>query len=79
MGRAVITRVLLVVLLGAALLPMPATEAKLSRRSAQAVVAIVDSGINPYHVTFRDNSPLAKKHRYPEYLHIGYGAIDTDR
>jgi Subtilase family len=27
-----------------------------------AVVAIVDTGINPYHVTFRDDSPQAYKH-----------------
>jgi subtilisin family serine protease len=32
------------------------------RSSANAVVALIDSGINPYHVTFRDSSPLAKKH-----------------
>ncbi|MFN2389359.1 MAG: S8 family serine peptidase [Actinomycetota bacterium] len=29
---------------------------------ASAVVAIMDSGINPYHTTFQDDSPLARKH-----------------
>lgn len=27
-----------------------------------AVVALVDTGINPYHVTFRDDSPRARRH-----------------
>lgn len=30
--------------------------------SAQAVVAFIDTGINPYHLTFRDSSPLAQQH-----------------
>lgn len=29
---------------------------------ADAVVAFVDGGINPYHVTFRDNAPRARQH-----------------
>ncbi len=32
------------------------------RTGSNAVVAILDSGINPYHTTFQDDSPLAKKH-----------------
>lgn len=31
-------------------------------RQAHAVVALVDTGINPYHVTFRDDSPEAFVH-----------------
>lgn len=28
----------------------------------KAVVGVIDTGINPYHVTFRDDSPRARKH-----------------
>ena len=38
--------------------------------SAQGVVAIVDTGINPYNVVFRDRSPLAQ--RYPGSYLPGY-------
>lgn len=40
--------------------PVPATAGK--ARGAMAVVALVDTGINPYSVAFRDNSPLARRH-----------------
>ncbi|HEY7873581.1 MAG TPA: S8 family serine peptidase [Actinomycetota bacterium] len=39
-------------------------------RDANAVVAVVDTGINPYHETFRDDSPQAKR---PPWTYIeGY-------
>lgn len=38
------------------------SKPSVKRSPANAVVAVIDSGINPYHVTFRDDSPLAKKH-----------------
>ena len=38
--------------------------------SAQGVLAIVDTGINPYNVVFRDRSPLAE--RYPGTYLPGY-------
>jgi hypothetical protein len=41
---------------------LPAGEAAAQARSANAVVALIDTGINPYHVTFRDNSPRAQRH-----------------
>jgi hypothetical protein len=43
--------------------------------AAQAVIALVDTGINPYHQVFRDRSPLAM--RYPGTYLPGYpkGAI----
>jgi hypothetical protein len=43
--------------------------------ASQAVIALVDTGINPYHKVFRDRSPLAM--RYPGTYLPGYpkGAI----
>ncbi|MGH2754859.1 MAG: S8/S53 family peptidase [Actinomycetota bacterium] len=41
---------------------MPATAAPDKRVDPNAVVALIDSGINPYSVAFRDASPLARKH-----------------
>src|SRR5687768_1205985 len=35
---------------------------KAKKGSAKAVVAFLDTGINPYHVVFRDKSARAKKH-----------------
>ncbi len=42
----------------------PAVGAKAATRAAEptAVVAIIDTGINPYHVVFRDDSARAYKH-----------------
>jgi hypothetical protein len=40
--------------------------------AGDAVVAFVDTGINPYHVTFRDNSPRAFQH--PSTYIPGYPA-----
>ncbi len=41
----------------------PGAPAKPPRKgAAHAVVAVIDTGINPYHLTFRDKSPLAQKH-----------------
>lgn len=33
-----------------------------AKAAPDAVVAIIDTGINPYHITFRDDSPRAYKH-----------------
>lgn len=70
------TRLLVVfvvaVLTGAVLTagPTAAQEGELS--PADAVVALVDTGINPYHVVFRDNSPRAFQH--PSTYIEGYPA-----
>lgn len=46
-----------------AALAKPGAPAKPARKGAShAVVAVVDTGINPYHVTFRDKTALAQKH-----------------
>jgi hypothetical protein len=52
------------VLTGAlALSALPATgSAGQPGPAVTAVVAVIDTGINPYHVTFRDDSPRAYKH-----------------
>ena len=42
--------------------PSAATAGKPDVRRPTAVVATIDTGINPYHVAFRDNSPRAKQH-----------------
>ena len=39
-----------------------AAEASSAGSSPTAVIGIIDSGINPYHVVFRDDSPLAREH-----------------
>ncbi len=46
-----------------------------AKAGPQAVIALVDTGINPYHEVFRDRSPLAQ--RYPGTYLPGYpkGAI----
>ncbi|HEX2021476.1 MAG TPA: S8/S53 family peptidase [Candidatus Thermoplasmatota archaeon] len=41
-------------------------------RGPDAVIALVDSGINPYHVVFRDDSPRALQH--PSTYLAGYPA-----
>ena len=38
------------------------SRASAFRGDPTAVIGIIDSGINPYHVVFRDDSPLAQKH-----------------
>ncbi len=48
--------------LAAALLVAPAPAAAAGTRAPNAVVAFVDTGINPYHEVFRDRSPLARRH-----------------
>lgn len=48
----------------------PQWPAQASSPGANAVVAVVDTGINPYHATFRDSSPQAQK---PPWTYIpGY-------
>jgi hypothetical protein len=46
----------------AALLPAQPTAARGGGSDPHAVVAVVDTGINPYHETFRDKSVRAYKH-----------------
>jgi hypothetical protein len=53
------TALLLTALLVLALVPARAAAAA---PAGQAVVAFVDTGINPYHDVFRDTSPLAQQH-----------------
>lgn len=55
--RALLGPVLLLVALAA-----PSSSEAAPSPGAQAVVAIVDTGINPYHATFRDRSALAQRH-----------------
>src|SRR3712207_1958418 len=43
-----------------------------AQASADAVIAFVDSGINPYHASFRDDSPRAYQH--PSTYLEGYPA-----
>jgi hypothetical protein len=73
-GKAVLLAVLAAV---TALTPAAvATASKAApATSAHAVVAVVDTGINPYHQVFRDRSPQA--YRYPGSYLPGYpsGAI----
>ncbi len=42
--------------------PSATAAAAASTDAANAVVAVVDTGINPYHETFRDDSPRARRH-----------------
>ncbi|MGH2730284.1 MAG: S8 family serine peptidase, partial [Actinomycetota bacterium] len=44
------------------LLGLQAPVAARPGKSPTAVVAVIDTGINPYHVTFRDDSKLAYRH-----------------
>ena len=61
----------LLALLVATLLPA-AAGAQDARPAGQAVVALIDTGINPYHVEFRDDSALALQH--PSTYLEGYPA-----
>ena len=49
-----------------------AAPARPAASPADAVIAIIDTGINPYHETFRDNSPRAFQH--PSTYIPGYPA-----
>jgi subtilisin family serine protease len=63
---------------------IPLVDARATPPTApDAVLAVIDSGINPYHETFRDNSPRAYQHPstyipgFPadaEALHLTFGA-----
>jgi hypothetical protein len=57
-------RLTAVLALLATILPVAASHARTPSRPAppQVVVALIDSGINPYNVAFRDRSALAKRH-----------------
>lgn len=62
-GRAMRALAILCVLLGAVASGVPAAQGRPSKAvTPNAVIGIVDTGINPYHVTFRDDSPKAYKH-----------------
>lgn len=57
----------------AVVLALPAAAATSTQPAAvpaQGVIAVVDTGINPYNVVFRDRSPLAQ--RYPGTYLPGY-------
>jgi hypothetical protein len=65
--------------------PEPKWPQQASSPGANAVVAVVDTGINPYHATFRDKSPQAQRPPWtyiPGYpknataLHLTFGAKD---
>ncbi|HEX2295734.1 MAG TPA: S8 family serine peptidase [Actinomycetota bacterium] len=49
-------------LVGGALGAPGAAKAAARPRTPQAVVALIDTGINPYSPAFRDTSPLARRH-----------------
>lgn len=57
-----VTLVLIAGLIGLLPTPVSAKAKRPAGSAVNAVVAVIDSGINPYHVTFRDDSPLARKH-----------------
>ena len=67
--------ILLAGTLAAAWLMVPAASAVSSGQEATAVVALVDTGINPYHQVFRDRS--ARADQYPGSYLPGFpnGAI----
>lgn len=69
MSRAGWLRVLLLTAVVLAGLPLTGSSAARSPEPT-AVVAVVDTGINPYHVVFRDRSAAAQRHpstRFPGY------------
>lgn len=73
MLRAKLLVLTVVALTAGALSGAPATaQEEPPPASADAVVAFVDTGINPYHVTFRDDSPRAYEH--PSTYIDGYPA-----
>jgi hypothetical protein len=94
MRRALVTAAAAAGLVATALGGSPATAAaapewptQAAMPGANAVVAIVDTGINPYHETFRDDSAQAQRPPWtyiPGYpknataLHLTFGAKDYD-
>ena len=59
MGRKLISTILAACAIAASFaLPAPAA----AKARPTAVIALIDSGINPYHQVFRDDSPLAFRH-----------------
>lgn len=70
MSRATLMRFAIGVAMLLAALPGAASSAAGAKAPATAVVAVVDTGINPYHAVFRDRSPAAQQHpstRFPGY------------
>jgi len=61
--RRAITATLLLLACAVAGAASATAKPALKAKPAQAVIALVDTGINPYHKVFRDRSPLAQ--RYP--------------
>lgn len=53
-------------------LAVPDPLASRASQDAQVVIALMDSGINPYHAAFRDDSPLGQQH--PSTYIAGYPA-----
>jgi hypothetical protein len=56
--------------LAAAIAPMSGASGSPSGFAAHGVIAVIDTGINPYNIVFRDRSPLA--YRYPGTYLPGY-------
>lgn len=66
------SRLLAMLLLAALAVTAPASAQADPEPQPTGVVALVDTGINPYHRVFRDDSPLAHKH--PSTYIRGYPA-----
>ncbi|HEV8359872.1 MAG TPA: S8 family serine peptidase [Candidatus Thermoplasmatota archaeon] len=62
MRRALSIAIVLVLGSPLALAALPPAPSPAALAEPIAVVALIDSGINPYHVAFRDPSPLAEQH-----------------
>jgi hypothetical protein len=70
MTRATLTRIAIGVLTLLAALPGGGSAAAEPTGKPTAVVAVLDTGINPYHAVFRDRSAAAQQHpstRFPGY------------
>jgi hypothetical protein len=67
-----LTRLIASLLLVAALLASPGIASAKPAPPPQVVIALIDTGINPYSPAFRDHSPLAYKH--PSTYIPGYPA-----
>lgn len=62
MRPRILALVLCTLAVTATALPLGAASAAETTPLGDAVVAVVDTGINPYHVEFRDDSPRALQH-----------------
>lgn len=60
--RRGVTALVLALAVTAALVPAATAGAQTAPAAGDAVVALIDTGINPYHVEFRDESARAQQH-----------------